>query len=209
MPSQAMQDVIDTLRGQQKAAASQPSPTLEELRAAFAPAGRLHPLPDDVVVTDVNAGGVPAHWLATALLVAVRDAGQPLPAAAVLMSPTVDLTSSGASMTERAGQDPVSTPALLRQLAAGYLAGANPRTPLASPLFASLAGLPPLLIQTGTADLLLSDSERLAAAATRAGVHVTLHIGDGLPHVYPIMAGTPEAAQATEQTGDFLRTRVR
>jgi epsilon-lactone hydrolase len=64
MPSQAMQDVIDTLRGQQKAAASQPSPTLEQLRAAFAPAGRLHPLPDDVVVTDVNAGGVPAHWLA-------------------------------------------------------------------------------------------------------------------------------------------------
>ena len=201
MPSQAMQDVIDTLRGQQKAAASQPSPTLEQRRAAFAPAGRLHPLPDDVVVTDVTAGGVPAHWLAapgadtgrvllflhdggyelgslrsdgelaarlgrasgmrvlfpeyrlapehpfpaaiddvltawhwlrteqdlpaasmavagasaggglaTALLVAVRDAGQPLPAAAVLMSPTVDLTSSGASMTERAGQDPVSTP---------------------------------------------------------------------------------------------------
>ena len=64
MPSQAMQDVIDTLRGQQKAAASQPSPTLEQRRAAFAPAGRLHPLPDDVVVTDVNAGGVPAHWLA-------------------------------------------------------------------------------------------------------------------------------------------------
>jgi monoterpene epsilon-lactone hydrolase len=64
MPSQAMQDVIDTLRGQQKAAVSQPSPTLEQLRAAFAPAGRLHPLPDDVVVTDVNAGGVPAHWLA-------------------------------------------------------------------------------------------------------------------------------------------------
>jgi hypothetical protein len=64
MPSQAMQDVIDTLRGQQKAAASQPSPTLEQRRAAFAPAGRLHPLPDDVVVTDVTAGGVPAHWLA-------------------------------------------------------------------------------------------------------------------------------------------------
>src|SRR5690348_15035692 len=64
MPSQAMQDVIDTLRGQQKAAASQPSPTLEERRAAFAPAGRFYPLADDVVVTDVTAGGVPAHWLA-------------------------------------------------------------------------------------------------------------------------------------------------
>ena len=158
-----------------------------------------------IAVAGDSAGG----GLAVALLVATRDAGRALPAAAVLMSPTVDLTSSGASMTERAEQDPISTPAMLRQFAADYLAGADPKTSLASPLFASLAGLPPLLIQAGTADLLLSDSERLAAAATRAGVHVTLHIGDGLPHVYPIMAGTPEAAQATEQTGDFLRTRVR
>jgi monoterpene epsilon-lactone hydrolase len=299
MPSQEMQDVIDGLRDQQKASASQAPPTLDQRRAAFAPAGRLHPVPDDVMVTEVTAGGVSAHWLAApgadtgrvlmflhgggfqmgslrsdgelaarlgraagmrvlfpeyrlapedpfpaaiddaltawhwlrtsqdlpaasmavagdsaggglaaALLVAVRDAGQPLPAAAVLMSPTVDLTSSGASMTERADQDPFSTPALLRQLASDYLAGADPETPLASPLFASLSGLPPLLIQAGTADLLLSDAERLAAAARRAGVDVTLHIGEGLPHVYPIMLGTPEAAQAIEQTGNFLRTRV-
>jgi monoterpene epsilon-lactone hydrolase len=299
MPSQEMQDVIDGLRDQQKASAGQAPPTLDQRRAAFAPAGRLHPVPDDVMVTEVTAGGVPTHWLAApgadtgrvlmflhgggfqmgslrsdgelaarlgraagmrvlfpeyrlapedpfpaaiddaltawhwlrtsqdlpaasmavagdsaggglaaALLVAVRDAGQPLPAAAVLMSPTVDLTSSGASMTERADQDPFSTPALLRQLASDYLAGADPKTPLASPLFASLSGLPPLLIQAGTADLLLSDAERLAAAARRAGVDVTLHIGEGLPHVYPIMLGTPEAAQAIEQTGNFLRTRV-
>ena len=86
------------------------------------------------------------------------------------MSPTVDLTSSGASMTERADQDPISTPAMLRQFASDYLAGADPKAPLASPLFASLSGLPPLLIQVGTADLLLSDSERLAAAAAEAGV---------------------------------------
>jgi monoterpene epsilon-lactone hydrolase len=285
MPSQEMQDVIDGLRDQQKASAGQAPPTLDQRRAAFAPAGRLHPVPDDVMVTEVTAGGVPAHWLAApgadtgrvlmflhgggfqmgslrsdgelaarlgraagmrvlfpeyrlapedpfpaaiddaltawhwlrtsqdlpaasmavagdsaggglaaALLVAVRDAGQPLPAAAVLMSPTVDLTSSGASMTERADQDPFSTPALLRQLASDYLAGADPKTPLASPLFASLSGLPPLLIQAGTADLLLSDAERLAAAARRAGVDVTLHIGEGLPHVYPIMLGTPEGS---------------
>jgi len=298
MPSQAMQDVIDGLRDQQKASASQAPPTLEELRAAFAPAGRLHPVPDDVLVTEVTAGGVPAHWLAApgadtgrvllflhgggyelgslrsdgelaarlgrasgmrvlfpeyrlapehpfpaaiddvlavwrwlrtdqdlsarsiavagdsaggglavALLVAIRDAGDALPAAAVLMSPTVDLTSSGASMTERADQDPFSTPALLRQLASSYLAGADPKTPLASPLFASLAGLPPLLVLVGTADLLLSDSERLAAAAAQAGVDVTLDVGEGLPHVYPIMLGTPEAAEATDQIGRFLRAR--
>jgi monoterpene epsilon-lactone hydrolase len=299
MPSQAMQDLIETLRDQQKASAGQAPPTLEELRAAFAPAGRLYPVPDDVRVTEVDAGGVPAHWLtapgadtgrvllflhgggfelgslrsdgelaarlgrasgmrvlfpeyrlapehpfpaaiddvlavwrwlrtdqglsarsiavagdsaggglAVALLVATRDAGEALPSAATLMSPTVDLTSSGASMTERVDQDPFSTPALLRQLASDYLAGADPKTPLASPLFASLSGLPPLLILVGTADLLLSDSERLAAAATEAGVDVTLEMGEGLPHVYPIMLGTPEAAEGTEQIGKFLRARV-
>jgi monoterpene epsilon-lactone hydrolase len=299
MPSQAMQDVMDALRDQQKAAAGRVAPPLEESRAAFAPAGRPHPVPDDVLVTEVTAGGVPAHWLAApgadsdrvllflhgggyqfgslrsdgelaarlgrasgmrvlfpeyrlapehpfpaaiddvlaawrwlstgqglsagsmavagdsaggglavALLVAIRDAGEALPAATVLMSPTVDLTSSGASMTERVDQDPISTPAMLRQFASGYLAGTDPRTPLASPLFASLTGLPPLLVQVGTADLLLSDSERLASAAAQAGVDVTLEIGEGLPHVYPIMLGTPEAAEATEQTGKFLRARV-
>ena len=107
------------------------------------------------------------------------------------MSPTVDLTSSGASMTERAEQDPISTPAMLGQFAAGYLAGADLKTPLASPLFASPAGLPPLLIQAGTAGLLLSDSERLATAAAHAGVGVTLQIGQGLPHVYQLLLGTP------------------
>ena len=300
MPSQAMQDSIDALRDRRKASASQAPPTLEESRATFTPGDRLHPVPDDVLVTEVTAGGVPAHWLAApgadtgrvllflhgggyelgslrsdgelaarlgrasgmrvlfpeyrlapehpfpaaiddvraawrwlrtgqdlsarsiavvgdsaggglavALLVATRDAGQALPAAAVLMSPTVDLTSSGASMTERADQDPISTPAMLRQFASGYLAGADPKTPLASPLFASLTGLPPLLIQVGTADLLLSDSERLATAAAAAGVDVTLEIGEGLPHVYQLLLGTPEAAGATEQIGKFLRARVR
>ena len=139
---------------------------------------------------------------------ALRDAGEALPAAAVLMSPTVDLTSSGASMSERVDQDPISTPALLSQFASDYLAGADPKTPLASPLFASLSGLPPLLVQVGTADLLLSDSERLASAAARAGVDVTLEVGEGLPHVYPILLGTPEAAEATERIGAFLRARA-
>ena len=300
MPSQAMQDLIDAFRDRRKARASQAPPTLEELRAAFAPGGRLHPVPDDVLVTEVSAGGVPAHWLdaagadagrvllflhgggyqlgslrshgelaarlgrasrmrvlfpeyrlapehpfpaaiddvlaawrwlrtgqdvsagsiavagdsaggglAVALLVALRDAAEALPAAAALMSPAVDLTSSGASMTERADQDPIFTPAMIHKIDSDYLAGADPTTPLASPLFASLAGLPPLLVQAGTAELLLSDSERLAKAAAKAGVDVTLQIGEDLPHVYQSMLGTPEAAKATEQIGKFLRARVR
>src|SRR3954454_6661080 len=299
MPSVAMLDVMEVARGRQRAGASHALATVKEARAAFAPAGTVHPVPDDVLVSEVSAGGVPAHWLtapgadedrvllflhgggyqlgslrsdgelaarlgrasgmrvlfpeyrlapehpfpaaiddvrtvwrwlrtdqqlsarslavagdsaggglAVALLVAARGAGDALPAPAVLMSPTVDLTSSGASMTDRADEDPISTPALLRQLASDYLAGADPRAPLASPLFASLPGLPPLLVQVGTADLLLSDSERLAEAAAEAGVDVVLEVGEGLPHVYQLALGTPEAAQATERVGKFLRARV-
>jgi monoterpene epsilon-lactone hydrolase len=294
-----MQDLMEVLRDRQRAGAGRAPVTAEEARATFAPAGPVHPVPGDVLVSEVTAGGVRAHWLtapgadpervllflhgggyelgslrsdgelaarlgraggmrvlfldyrlapehpfpaavddvraawrwlcadqqfsagslavagasaggglAVALLVAARDAGDALPAAAVLMSPTVDLTSSGASFTDRAAEDPISTPALLRQLASDYLAGADPETPLASPLFASLSGLPPLLVQVGTADLLLSDSQRLAEKAVDAGVDVTLEVGQGLPHVYPLALGTPEAAQATERAGDFLRARV-
>jgi len=298
-PSREMSEVLDELRARQRAAASLPTPSLAELRAGFLPIGRPHPIPSDVTVTAVVAGGVRSHWLdapgvdtnrvllflhgggfqfgsiasdgelaarlgraagmrvlfpeyrlapkhpfpaalddaraawrwlrvdlgkpasslaiagdsaggglSVSLLVAERDAGEPLPAAAVLMSPTVDLTSSGASMTERVDQDPISTPELLRQLAADYLAGVDPRTPAASPLFAPLAGLPPLLIVTGTAELLLSDSERLAESARFAGVDVTLELGEGLPHVYPLADGTPEAARATAEIGRFLRAHV-
>ena len=154
-------------------------------------------------------GGSAGGGLSVALLVATRDAGEELPAAAVLMSPTVDLTGSGASMTERADQDPISTATTLRQFASDYLAGADPKTPLASPLFAPLSGLPPLLVQVGTADLLLSDSERLGGAAAEAGVDILLNIGEGLPHVFQLMLGTPEAAEATEQIGGSCGARVR
>ncbi len=111
-------------------------------------------------------------------------------------------------MTERAEEDPIFTPAMLRQLAADYLGRADPKTPLASPLFASLAGLPPLPVQVGTAELLLSDAERLAAAAAQARVDVTVRVGEGLPHVYQSQLGTPEAAEASEQIGKFLRARL-
>ena len=97
---------------------------------------------------------------------------------------------------------------MLHRFASDYLAGADPTTPLASPLFASLSGLPPLLVQVGTADLLLSDSERLAGAAAEAGVDITLEVGEGLPHVFQLMLGTPEAAEATGRIGTFLRAKV-
>ena len=176
---------------------------LDDVRTAWAWLASDHAAGRCAVVGDSAGGG-----LAVSLLVALRDAGADLPAAAVLMSPTVDLTSSGDSMTERVDQDPISTPELLRTLAADYLHGADPASLLASPLFAPLGGLPPLLIQVGTSDLLLSDAERLAATATAAGVDVTLEIGEGLPHVYQLNAETPEAAVAVDRAGRFLRQHV-
>jgi monoterpene epsilon-lactone hydrolase len=157
-----------------------------------------------IAVAGDSAGG----GLAVAMMTTLRDGGEDLPAAAVLMSPWTDLSSSGASMTERAGEDPILTPEEVRAFAATYLAGADPRTPLASPLFARLDGLPPLLIQVGTAELLLSDAEELAKSAAAAGVDVTMAAREGLPHVYPAMVGTPEAAEATGQAGAFLRDRT-
>ncbi|MGE5134677.1 MAG: alpha/beta hydrolase [Gemmatimonadota bacterium] len=300
MPSPAMQERISAIRAMREAAAGQPPPTLAQTRADFDARSELYPLPDDVTVTAVDAGGVPAHWLAApgaaggrvlmylhgggyqigslrshadlaarlgrasgarvlfpeyrlapehpfpaaaadalaawrwlrtaqgfpaqavavagdsaggglavAMMAALAGSGDDVPAAAVLMSPWTDLSCSGASIRERDGEDPLFSPDMLRQLAAVYLAGADPRTPLASPLFGRLAGLPPLLIQAGTAELLLSDSEELAKAAAAAGVDVTLELGEGLPHVYPGMAGTPEAAAATGQAGAFLREKLR
>ena len=153
------------------------------------------------------AGDSAGGGLSVALLVATRDAGQALPAAAVLMSPTVDLTSSGASMTERADQDPVSTPALLRQFAADYLAGADPKTPLASPLFASLAGLPPLLIQVGTAECCSAIPNAWPPRPPSRGRR---HPGDrpGPAPRLPAPARHPRGGQATERIGKFLRARV-
>lgn len=177
---------------------------LDDTRSAWSWLVSGHAAAQCAVAGDSAGGG-----LAVSLLVALRDAEAELPAAAVLMSPTVDLTSSGRSMSERVDQDPISTPQLLRRLAADYLHGADPGAPLASPLFAPLGGLPPLLIQVGTADLLLSDAQRLAAAATAAGVDVTLEVGEGLPHVYQLNAGTPEAATAVDRAGRFLRQHVR
>jgi len=282
MPSQAMQETINAFLRRREGADQLPRPTLDERRVMFAPGGVLYPLPQDVAVTEVDAGGVPAHWLtapgvdtervllylhgggyrmgsfrshgelaarlgrasglrvllldyrlapehpfpaalddavaawrwlraeqgfqasslavagdsaggglALALLVMLRDSGQDLPAALGLMSPWTDLTLSGASMSERVGDDPVLTPEVVRQLARDYLAETDPSAGLASPLFASLVSLPPMLVQVGGAELLLSDSERLADAASAVGVDVTLNVGDGLPHVYQSSSRNP------------------
>ena len=140
-----------------------------------------------------------------ATLVALRDAGLPLPAAGVLLSPWVDLEGIGESAKARADEDPVVERSGLLDMARHYLAGAGPRTPLAAPLYADLSGLPPLLIQVGTAEILLDDSTRLASLAQAAGVAVELEAWEDMIHVWQALAPlVPEATEAVRRIGDWL-----
>jgi acetyl esterase/lipase len=158
-----------------------------------------------VAVTGESAGG----GLALALLLAIRDAGLPQPSSATVLSPWTDLTQSGGTMEARAGADPALTRRALETRAADYLAGADPRTPLASPLHADLRGLPPLLIQAGGREILLDDALRLAARAARADVPVTLQTFPGAPHVFQGFAAVvDEAAQALDHVAAFINSHV-
>lgn len=157
--------------------------------------------PAAVVVAGDSAGG----GLALTLLHRLRDDGDELPAAGVLISPLLDLTASGSSIIDRSDQDPIFTPDLIRGIGPIYVGEADPCDPAASPLFAAQGGLPPLLIQVGGAEVLLSDSERLALAVAAAGGDVTLNVAEGLPHVYHGAIDTPEVAEATRQIAEFTR----
>jgi epsilon-lactone hydrolase len=162
--------------------------------------------PASVAIAGDSAGG----GLALATLVALRDAGDPLPAAAVAMSPWTDLALTGESLRTRADADVMLKPAGMPQTAALYLAGADPRHPYASPLYAELHGLPATLIHVGDAEVILDDSTRFAARARLAGVDVTLRIWDEMPHVFQAFAGLlPEADEAVAQIGSWLRKHVR
>jgi acetyl esterase/lipase len=151
------------------------------------------------------AGESAGAGLAAATLVALKDAGLPQPSSAVLFSPWADLTLSGDSMTGKAAIDPALTPAGLRLRAADY-AGGDLADPLVSPVFADLAGLPPLLIQVGSHEVLLDDATRLAARAAADDVQVTLEVTPGVPHVFQAFAALlDEAGAALTSAGTFLR----
>jgi acetyl esterase/lipase len=161
--------------------------------------------PARIVVAGDSAGG----GLTVAALVALRDAGDPLPAAGVCLSPWVDLEGIGESMTAKADVDPILERDGLLEMAKAYLGDANPRTSLAAPLYADLAGLPPLLIQVGTAETLLDDSTRLAEHASSAGVDVVLESWEDMIHVWHFFASVlPEGQQALDRVGEFIRERV-
>ena len=161
--------------------------------------------PAGLVVAGDSAGG----GLTVATLVALRDAGVPLPAAAVCLSPWIDLEGTGESATSRAAADPIIDGALIGEDARHYLGGANPRTPLAAPLYADLHGLPPMLIHVGDAEVLLDDATRLAERAKAAGVDVTLEVWDHMVHVWHFFAAIlPEGQQAIDRVGAFVRERT-
>lgn len=161
--------------------------------------------PQRIVVGGDSAGG----GLAIALMVSLRDGGEPLPRASVGVSTWCDLTMSGDSVEANADTELLVPPRVLRLFTDAYMGDENPANPLASPVFANLSGLPPLLLQVSDAESLLDDSKALAHAAKAAGVDVSLEVSEGLIHHWPIYAGNvPEGQQAIDRIGEFVRKHL-
>ncbi len=160
--------------------------------------------PEHMVLAGDSCGG----GLVLATLIALRDAGEMLPAKAILLSAWTDLTVSGASLLAQAEKDFVLTRDYLLEQAHAYLGERDRHTPLASPVYADLHGLPPLLIQVGSDEILLDDATRVAERAQEAGVAVTLHIAEGMWHVWQATAAVrlfPEGKAAFDQIAGFVR----
>jgi monoterpene epsilon-lactone hydrolase len=158
--------------------------------------------PENVVLAGDSAGGN----LVLACLVQLRNTKVSLPAAAVCLSPCTDLTLTSASLSANAEIDPVITPEEVEFYRINYLEDADPRNPLASPLYAELHGLPPLFIQVGTAEILLDDSVRFAKRAKAAEVDVTLDVCPDMIHVFAMLAPVvPESQQAISRIAEFIR----
>jgi epsilon-lactone hydrolase len=162
--------------------------------------------PGATVLAGDSAGG----GLTVATLVSLRGRGDRPPAAGVCICPWVDLEITGKSMDANADADPLVKRQVVADMAAAYLQGQDPRTPLASPLHAQLNGLPPLLVQAGTAETLLDDASRLAERARTAGVDVTFEPWPDMLHVWQWFGSfLPEARQAIDRIGEFIRQRTR
>lgn len=153
------------------------------------------------------AGDSAGGGLVIAGLVAARDAGLPMPAAGVSISPWTDLAVTGASADT--ADDPIVSGTALRMMADVYLDGADPTSPTASPLYADLRGLPPLLVQVGTRESLLDDARRVVERARDHGVDVTLHEFEGVVHMWVVIGpDIPESREAFAEAGSFIRARL-
>jgi acetyl esterase/lipase len=157
--------------------------------------------PNSIALAGESAGG----GLVAATLLALRDAGRPLPSSAFVMSPYVDLTLSGTTFLGKQAVDPILTPEGVRLRVPDYVGGAAASDPYISPIFGDLRGLPPMLIQVGSHEILLSDALRLASRAADADVTVTLEVVPGVPHVFQAYAVmVDEADAAMRRAAAFL-----
>ncbi len=162
--------------------------------------------PEHIVIAGDSAGGN----LTLSMLLALRDAGEPLPAAAVCLSPATDLSGQGETLLTLAKRDPVLTLPLAAVMARAYLGNNDPLAPHVSPLYGDPSGLPPLLIQVGSEEMLLSDSTRFAERAAAAGVDVTLDVWDGMWHVWQFLGSyLPEGQEAIGRAGRFIREHIK
>lgn len=159
--------------------------------------------PDRIAVAGDSAGG----GLALSTLLVLREQGTPLPAAAAVLSAWTDLTASGESYESRAQADPLNQRRTIQAMARAYLGdSADPRDPLASPLFADLTALPPVLLQVGDREVVLDDSRKFTDRARAAGVEAQLEVWDGMIHVFQQFAAElPAARVAIDSIGRFLR----
>ncbi len=160
--------------------------------------------PTNVAFAGDSAGGN----LALSAKLSLRDRGLPLPVAGLLMSPWTDLAATGASYVSRAEADPIHQRPMILALARNYLGQGDPRDPLASPLYADLKGLPPLLIQVGDRETVLDDATMFANKARAAGVDTELQIWDGMIHVFQMFSEIPEARRAIASIATFLRRHL-
>jgi acetyl esterase/lipase len=161
--------------------------------------------PEQIAIGGDSAGG----GLTFAALVRLKDQGKPLPGAAFALSPWVDLEGLGDSMETRAEADPMVKKEGLVRMGKLYLGDADPKTPLAAPLYADLSGLPPMLIQVGTAETLLDDSLRIVERLRTAGVAVELEQYEDLIHVFQAFAPiVPESLEAIQKIGAFVKSHL-
>ena len=169
------------------------------------PNGNHAPAARTFIMGDSAGGG-----LTLASLVALRSAGHSLPTGAITISAYTDLAHTGPSIFTRVAADVVARPEWMENYAANYLGGADPRDPLASPLYADLTGLPPLLMQVGDAELIRDDTTRVAEKARAAGVNVRCEVWPEMIHVWHIRKPAfPEARAAVAQIAQFIAESVR
>lgn len=160
--------------------------------------------PSTLCISGDSAGAT----LVLLTMIRARKAGLPLPAAASILSPWVDLSMS--SDTYVTVKDPMATRESLQPYLAAYLKGRDATDPAVSPFFADLAGLPPLLIQVGSEEVFVGEAEELANRAKAVGVNATLDIAEGMPHIWHLFASfLPEAKEAIQRVADFFKSHVR